>query len=88
MDPGAYGARHLEVDWPAPPCRRGLLSIGQSRRPPNPVPAAEGTEVRWYSAFDAPLGVGWIYVAAPRRFTARLLAGLSRRLRDRATLAP
>lgn len=92
MDPGAYDARRLEVDWPAPPCRQRLLSAGQSRQPPNPVPAAasraEGTEVRWHSAFDAPPGVGWIYVAALRRSTGRLLAGLSRRLRDRATIAP
>jgi hypothetical protein len=70
----------------------GCYRRGQSRQPPNPVPAAacraEGTEVRWHSAFDAPPGVGWIYVAALRRFTGRLLAGLSRRLRDRATIAP
>jgi hypothetical protein len=65
---------------------------GQSRQPPNPVRAAasraEGTEVGWHSVFDAPPGVGWIYVAALRRSTGRLLAGLSGRLRDRATIAP
>jgi uncharacterized protein YndB with AHSA1/START domain len=44
------------------------------------TPAAEGTEVRWRSRFDAPPGFGWIYVAALRRFTRRLLDGLSRRV--------
>ena len=49
------------------------------------TPTPEGTEVRWHAAFDAPPGVGWIYVAALRRFSGRLLDGLTRRLRDRAT---
>jgi uncharacterized protein YndB with AHSA1/START domain len=48
------------------------------------TPTAEGTEVRWHSSFDAPPGFGWIYVAALRRFTRRLLDGLTRRLRDQA----
>jgi uncharacterized protein YndB with AHSA1/START domain len=52
------------------------------------TPTAEGTEVRWHATFDAPPGFGWIYVAALRRFTARLLDGLSRRLRERATTVP
>jgi uncharacterized protein YndB with AHSA1/START domain len=47
------------------------------------TPTADGTEVRWRSAFDAPPGFGWIYVAALRRFTGRLLDGLTGRLRDR-----
>ena len=41
---------------------------------------ADGTEVRWHARFDAPAGFGWIYVAALRRFTRRLLAGLARRV--------
>ena len=41
-------------------------------------PTAEGTEVRWHSRFDAPAGFGWIYVAALRRFTRRLLDGLAK----------
>jgi uncharacterized protein YndB with AHSA1/START domain len=49
------------------------------------TPTPEGTEVRWHATFDAPPGLGWIYVVALRRFTGRLLDGLSRRLRDRAT---
>jgi uncharacterized protein YndB with AHSA1/START domain len=49
------------------------------------TPTAEGTEVGWHAAFDAPPGFGWIYVWALRRFTGRLLDGLSKRLRDRAT---
>ena len=44
------------------------------------APAPEGTEVRWHSRFDAPPGSGWIYVAALRRFTRRLLDGLARRV--------
>ena len=44
------------------------------------TPVPEGTEVRWHSRFDAPAGFGWIYVAALRRFTRRLLDGLSRRV--------
>jgi uncharacterized protein YndB with AHSA1/START domain len=43
------------------------------------TPVPDGTEVRWHSRFDAPPGSGWIYVAALRRFTRRLLDGLSRR---------
>jgi uncharacterized protein YndB with AHSA1/START domain len=49
------------------------------------TPTAEGTEVGWHATFDAPPGFGWIYVAALHRFTGRLLDGLSKRLRDRAT---
>jgi hypothetical protein len=49
------------------------------------TPTAEGTEVRWHSTFDGPPGFGWVYVAALRRFTGRLLDGLSKRLRDCAT---
>jgi len=49
------------------------------------TPTADGTEVGWHAAFDAPPGFGWIYVSALRRFTGRLLDGLSQRLRDRAT---
>jgi uncharacterized protein YndB with AHSA1/START domain len=49
---------------------------------------AGGTEVRWHSAFDAPPGSGWVYVAALRRFTGRLLDGLGRRLGDRAATTP
>ena len=52
------------------------------------TPAREGTEVRWHASFDAPPGFGWIYVAALRRFTRRLLDGLTRRLRDRAPTTP
>jgi hypothetical protein len=48
------------------------------------APVGEGTEVRWHSSFDAPPGFGWIYVAALRRFTRRLLDGLSRQVRDGA----
>jgi polyketide cyclase/dehydrase/lipid transport protein len=48
------------------------------------TPTTEGTEVRWHSNFDAPRGFGWIYVVALRRFTRRLLDGLTRRLRDGA----
>ena len=44
------------------------------------TPAGEGTEVRWHSRFDAPPGFGWIYVAALRRFTRRLLDGLARQV--------
>jgi len=44
------------------------------------TPTHEGTEVRWHSRFDAPPGFGWIYVAALRRFTTRMLEGLSRRV--------
>jgi len=51
------------------------------------TPAGEGTEVRWHSSFDAPPGLGWIYVAALRRFTRRLLDGLSRQVRDGAAAA-
>ena len=49
------------------------------------APTTEGTKVRWHSSFDAPPGLGWLYVAALRRFTGRLLDGLAERLRDRAT---
>lgn len=52
------------------------------------TPTAEGTEVRWHTTFDAPSGLGWVYVTALRRFTGRLLDGLSKRLRDRATTTP
>jgi hypothetical protein len=52
------------------------------------TPAGEGTEVRWHSSFDAPPGSGWIYVAALRRFTRRMLDGLAGRLRDRAEIPP
>jgi uncharacterized protein YndB with AHSA1/START domain len=52
------------------------------------TPTAEGTGVRWHATFDAPPGFGWIYVAALRRFTGRLLEGLTKRLRDRATNVP
>jgi uncharacterized protein YndB with AHSA1/START domain len=51
------------------------------------TPVGEGTEVRWHSSFDAPPGLGWIYVAALRRFTRRLLDGLSRQVRDGAAAA-
>jgi uncharacterized protein YndB with AHSA1/START domain len=44
------------------------------------TPVADGTEVHWHSAFDAPAGSGWIYVAALRRFTRRLLDGLANRV--------
>src|SRR4029450_12966428 len=44
------------------------------------TPVRGGTEVRWHSSFDAPPGFGWIYVAALRRFTRRLLDGLARRV--------
>ena len=44
------------------------------------TPVRDGTEVRWRSSFDAPPGFGWIYVAALRRFTLRLLDGLARRV--------
>jgi Polyketide cyclase / dehydrase and lipid transport len=49
------------------------------------TPTADGTEVRWRATFEAPPGFGWIYVAALRRFTGRLLQGLSERLRARTT---
>jgi hypothetical protein len=49
------------------------------------TPTPEGTEVGWHSSFDAPPGFGWLYVWALRRFTARLLDGLTKRLRDHAT---
>jgi hypothetical protein len=49
------------------------------------TPIPDGTEVRWHATFDAPPGLGWIYIAALRRFTRRLLDGLSKQLRDRAT---
>jgi uncharacterized protein YndB with AHSA1/START domain len=49
------------------------------------TPTTDGTEVRWHATFEAPPGFGWIYVAALRRFTGRLLQGLSKRPRDRAT---
>jgi hypothetical protein len=48
------------------------------------APVREGTEVHWDASFDAPPGFGWIYVAALRRFTRRMLDGLTRRLRDPA----
>jgi uncharacterized protein YndB with AHSA1/START domain len=44
------------------------------------APVPEGTAVSWHSSFDAPPGFGWIYVAALRRFTRRLLDGLARRV--------
>jgi uncharacterized protein YndB with AHSA1/START domain len=49
------------------------------------TPTPEGTEVVWHASFDAPPGFGWLYVWALRRFTRRLLDGLSKRLRDHAT---
>jgi uncharacterized protein YndB with AHSA1/START domain len=49
------------------------------------TPTAAGTQVGWHSSFEAPPGLGWLYVWALRRFAGRLLDGLSRRLRDRAT---
>ena len=49
------------------------------------TPTADGTEVRWHATFKAPPGFGWIYVVALRRFTGRLLQGLSERLRDPTT---
>ena len=52
------------------------------------TPVREGTEVRWPARFDAPAGFGWIYVTALRRFTRRLLEGLTRRLRDPAAATP
>ena len=52
------------------------------------TPTTEGTEVCWHSSFDAPAGFGWIYVAALRRFTRRLLDGLARQVRDGAAAAP
>jgi uncharacterized protein YndB with AHSA1/START domain len=48
------------------------------------APVADGTEVHWHAGFDAPPGFGWVYVAALRRFTLRMLDGLARRLRDPA----
>jgi uncharacterized protein YndB with AHSA1/START domain len=48
------------------------------------TPTGEGTEVHWHSSFDAPPGFGWVYVAALRRFTHRMLDGLTRRLGDHA----
>jgi uncharacterized protein YndB with AHSA1/START domain len=47
------------------------------------TPTAEGTEVRWHAAFDAPPGFGWIYLAALRRFSGRMLNRLAERLHDR-----
>jgi len=44
------------------------------------TPVGDGTEVHWHSSFDAPPGFGWIYVAALRRFTRRMLEGLKGRL--------
>ena len=49
------------------------------------TPTADGTEVRWHAAFEAPPGSGWFYVVALRRFTGRLLRGLSERLRASTT---
>jgi uncharacterized protein YndB with AHSA1/START domain len=49
------------------------------------TPTADGTEVRWHATFEAPPGFGWIYVVALRRFTGRLLQGLSERLRAPTT---
>jgi uncharacterized protein YndB with AHSA1/START domain len=63
------------------------LPLGDYRAGFDLTPTAEGTEVRWHSSFDAPPGFGWIYVAALRRFTGRLLDGLTRRLRDGAATA-
>ena len=51
------------------------------------TPAGKGTEVRWHASFDAPVGFGWIYVTALRRFTRRLLDGLTRQVRDEAAAA-
>jgi uncharacterized protein YndB with AHSA1/START domain len=48
------------------------------------TPVADGTQVHWHAGFDAPPGFGWVYVAALRRFTRRMLDGLARRLRDPA----
>jgi hypothetical protein len=39
------------------------------------------------AGLDAPPGFGWIYVTALRRFTRRLLAGLTRQVRDGAATA-
>jgi uncharacterized protein YndB with AHSA1/START domain len=61
------------------------LPLGGYRAGFELTPTAAGTEVGWHAAFDAPPGLGWLYVAALRRFTGRLLDGLSKRLRDRAT---
>jgi uncharacterized protein YndB with AHSA1/START domain len=44
------------------------------------APTPDGTEVAWHARFDAPPGFGWIYVAALRRFTVRMLEGLSKRV--------
>jgi uncharacterized protein YndB with AHSA1/START domain len=52
------------------------------------TPAGEATEVRWHSRFDAPRGFGWIYVAALRRFTRRLLDGLAGRVVTAAGSGP
>jgi uncharacterized protein YndB with AHSA1/START domain len=49
------------------------------------TPTADGTEVRWHATFKAPPGFGWIYFVALRRFTGRLLQGLSERLRAPTT---
>ena len=49
------------------------------------TPTADDTEVRWHATFEAPPGFGWIYVVALRRFTGRLLQGLSERLRAPTT---
>jgi uncharacterized protein YndB with AHSA1/START domain len=49
------------------------------------TPTADGSEVRWHATFEAPPGLGWIYVVALRRFTGRLLDGLSQRLRAPTT---
>jgi uncharacterized protein YndB with AHSA1/START domain len=51
------------------------------------APVGEGTEVRWQASFEAPPGFGWIYVTALRRFTRRLLDGLTRQVRDGAAAA-
>jgi uncharacterized protein YndB with AHSA1/START domain len=52
------------------------------------TPTGEATTVRWHASFDAPPGFGWIYVAALRRFTRRMLDGLTRRLGDRTAASP
>ena len=71
-----------------PNCRIGYtllagLPLRRYRADFDLTATAEDTEVRWHSRFDAPPGLGWLYVAALRRFTGRMLDGLSRRVRDR-----
>ena len=49
------------------------------------TPTAAGTEVGWHASFEAPPGFGWLDVWALRRFTRRLLEGLTQQLPDHAT---